>query len=117
MGNIQNVTTLEPYDSHVSFYGKAKVITSSIGNTTLQYLQSYETIVAVFDGKELIRLWDGWSATTGRHIASFCRYCGIPSIGKREWDKMEVETGWNTEYVLQPFNWSRVKGDTYYNWY
>lgn len=61
---------LIPRDSRKSFYGKAIVIEQENGDLALQ---SYSTIVLIkkSDGK-LIRTWDGWSATTGRHIASFC---------------------------------------------
>lgn len=37
------------------------------------------------------RLWDGWSATTGRHINAFRRAHGLGKISKSEWLKMEVE--------------------------
>lgn len=52
MKNLVDIYNLEPNDSHKSFYGKAKVKIYTNGN--------------------VIRLWDVWSATTGRHIASFC---------------------------------------------
>lgn len=65
-----------------SFYGKAKVIVK--GET--KYLRSYDTIVMSRDGNgKLHRYWNGWSATTGKHIRAFC------GIGKTEWNKMEVE--------------------------
>jgi len=102
------VTDLSPADSHVSFYGKAKVISVQFGTRTLHYLQSYETIVAVCDGNEIFRLWDGWSATTGRHLAAFCVFCGFPTFGKKDWDKMSVCTEYKTDDLLQPFNWKRV---------
>lgn len=72
---------LSPVDGHKSFYGKAIVRIDEKG----EILYSYNTPVMVRrpNGK-LDRLWDGWSATTGRHIAAFCR------IGKKEWDKMKV---------------------------
>lgn len=73
---------LIPNDSHKSFYGKARVIVGDDGTETLI---SYKTAVIrkAPDGT-LIRLWGGWSATTGRHVRAFC------GIGKSEWDKMEV---------------------------
>ena len=70
MKELLNITNLVPNDSHKSFYGKAKVKTYTDGT---RVLQSYNTDVAKIDANEnVIRLWDGWSATTGRHIASFC---------------------------------------------
>lgn len=65
----KRIYELTPHDSHKSFYGKALVIELENGD---ELLQSYSTIVLIKkpDGK-LIRTWDGYSATTGRHIASF----------------------------------------------
>lgn len=61
------VRELVPNDSHKSFYGKAKVITDGI----TEYLYSYNTpIMALYHGV-YYRLWDGWTATTGRHIKAF----------------------------------------------
>ena len=61
---------LTPADSHKSFYGKAEVIVLKDGT---RVLRSYSTYVMVQDGcGNLYRTWDGWSATTGRHIKSFC---------------------------------------------
>ena len=74
---------LMPNDSHKSFYGKAVVFVEDDGT---EFLKSYNTIVARrnIDGT-ITRLWDGWSATTGRHIVAFC------GLNKTAWDKMEVE--------------------------
>lgn len=60
---------LQPNNSRKSFYGKARVIV----NNGIETLISYTTPVLRrnADGS-LTRLWDGWSATTGRHIAAFC---------------------------------------------
>lgn len=66
-----------------SFYGKAIVVIDDSGNETLKSYQ-IDIIRRDADGS-LHRLWDGWSATTGRHIFAFCGY------RKKEWDKMEVE--------------------------
>lgn len=53
-----------------SFYGKAWVMVEDNGTETLY---SYDTaIIKRIPGGELVRLWAGWSATTGRHIAAFC---------------------------------------------
>lgn len=61
---------LKPTDSRKSFYGKARVIVEDNGTETLY---SYETaVVKRTAAGELVRLWAGWSATTGRHIAAFC---------------------------------------------
>ena len=61
---------LIPNDGRKSFYGKAVVEVADDGSETLY---SYNTaIIKRTAAGELIRLWDGWSATTGRHIKAFC---------------------------------------------
>lgn len=62
---------LIPTNSQKSFHGKAIIIIDDEGTETLI---SYDTpiIERTADGK-LNRLWFGdWTATTGRHIKSFC---------------------------------------------
>lgn len=72
---------LRPASSQKSFYGKAFVLTYSDGS---KVLQSYSTLVVKItpDG-QILRLWGGWSATTGKHIAAFCglnkrEFCALP---------------------------------------
>lgn len=61
---------LTPTDNHKSFYGKAVVEVAADGSETLY---SYNTpIIKRTAAGELVKLWGGWSATTGRHIAAFC---------------------------------------------
>lgn len=61
---------LIPNDGRKSFYGKAVVEVADDGSETLY---SYGTpIVKKTAAEELVKLWDGWSATTGRHIKAFC---------------------------------------------
>lgn len=61
---------LIPNDGRKSFYGKAYISTDSAGNETLY---SYDTpIIKRLVSGDLVRLWSGWSATTGRHISAFC---------------------------------------------
>lgn len=62
---------LTPTNNQASFCGKAKVVIDDDGTETLY---SYDTpIIRRTAGGELKRLWfDGWTATTGRHIKSFC---------------------------------------------
>ena len=53
-----------------SFYGKAKVEIKDDGTETLY---SYNTpIIRRNPDGTLKRLWFDWSATTGKHIMSFC---------------------------------------------
>lgn len=61
---------LKPTDGRKSFYGKAVVVVEDNGTETLY---SYGTpIVKRLVSGELVKLWDGWTATTGRHIKAFC---------------------------------------------
>jgi hypothetical protein len=61
---------LIPTDGRKSFYGKAVVIVEDNGTETLY---SYGTpIIKRLVSGELVKLWSGWSATTGRHIQAFC---------------------------------------------
>lgn len=59
-----------PIDNRNSFYGKAKVV---IDDDNTETLFSYDTpIIKRDEDGNLTRLYNGWSATTGRHIKAFC---------------------------------------------
>lgn len=61
---------LIPTDGRKSFYGKAVVIVEDNGTETLY---SYGTpIIKRLVSGDLVKLWEGWTATTGRHIKAFC---------------------------------------------
>lgn len=61
---------LQPNDSRKSFYNKAFV---EVMPDESEVLYSYNTkILTKTASGELIRHWNGWTATTGRHIAAFC---------------------------------------------
>ena len=61
---------LIPTDGRKSFYGKAIVEVEENGTETLY---SYNTpIIKRLVSGELVKLWNGWTATTSRHIAAFC---------------------------------------------
>lgn len=61
---------LRPTDGRKSFYGKAVVTIDEDGTETLS---SYNTpIIKRTVSGELVKLWDGWTSTTGRHIKAFC---------------------------------------------
>lgn len=70
MSELISSRELSPADGHKSFYGKAYVKAFADGD---EVLHSYGTPVLRrnADGT-LVRLWNGWSATTGRHILAFC---------------------------------------------
>lgn len=77
LGAVVREYEITPSDSRKSFYKKARVREYASG---ARVLFSYGTpVIADIDG-EYIDLWGGWSATTGRHIASFC---GINKAGWR----------------------------------
>lgn len=61
---------LAPVSGQKSFHGKAVVETYTDGSAVLF---SYNTPIIKRTPKgELVRLWAGWSATTGKHIKAFC---------------------------------------------
>ena len=62
------------YDGAMSFYGKAIIIEDE---ETVK-LQSYDTIVCVYDKTYNSVKIKGWySMTTGRHIRSFLEFLGV----------------------------------------
>ncbi len=78
---------LIPTDSHKSFYGKAIV---EVDKNGIETLYSYGTKIISKDVKgNLTRFYKGWTATTGRHIRSFC------GLNKAEFLEMPV-TGYGT---------------------
>ena len=81
------------YSSRKSFYGKAKIMTGQDDFGAAVYtLVSYGTPVLAIrkmDGNYyVIRLWDSWSATTGRHVNEFALQILGRSLFKKEWDAM-----------------------------
>ena len=75
-------------DSRKSFYGKATVIQKDDGT---RVLRSYHTeVCAVTSDGKVIKLWDGYSATTMRHVNSFLRFCGVNEGGKAYWDSLPI---------------------------
>ena len=70
---------LKPTTSQKSFYGKAIVKVDDDGSETLY---SYKTpIIKKLCGGTYKKLWDGWTATTGKHIRSFCGLSKSEFIG------------------------------------
>lgn len=85
---MYSVSELSPNNSRKSFYGKAHVIHAD----GTMYLRSYDTIVASVTGDGVLhRHWGEWSATTGRHIASFSDRFAGGEIHKKQWDALPVE--------------------------
>lgn len=68
------------YDRAKSFYGKAKVIEKDNGE---KVLQSYNTEVCkISSNGEFVRMWEGYSVTTMRHVNSFLSFFGMSGGGK-----------------------------------
>lgn len=82
------VYDLPCFDNRKSFYGKAQVFELDNGG---KVLKSYNTFVCeLTPEKEFVKLWDGYSATTMRHINSFLRFLGYENGGKTFWDMCSV---------------------------
>jgi len=85
---------LTPTDGRKSFYGKATVQLDDNGTETLY---SYNTaIIKRLASGELVKLWNGWTATTGRHIKAFC------GLSKKEFEKLDGEHVHNNGGYLTP---------------
>lgn len=75
-------------DVRKSFYGKAQVFEYKNGD---KVLKSYNTFVCKIDKNgTFYRLWDGYSATTMRHVNAFLTFFDIPGGGKTWWINQEV---------------------------
>lgn len=71
---------LIPNNGQKSFYGKAIVEVDQNGNETLY---SYNTpIIKKNAAGDLVKLWEGWTTTTGRHIKAYC------GLSKAEYQKL-----------------------------
>ena len=69
-----------------SYYGKAHIIREGQGT----FLQSYSTIVCGLVNGKVEKYWNGYSATTARHIHDFLLQNGFSGINKKEWEKLET---------------------------
>lgn len=79
---------LTPNDNRKSFYKKAKVLEKEDGR---RFLISYGAPVCYLDkNNQFVRLWEGYSATTMRHINAFLSLYSIDGGGKAWWDKQEI---------------------------
>lgn len=87
LSNCAKQYEITPNDGRKSFYGKAKVFVVD----GVEYLQSYNTIVCALRltsddcGGVFVRCWDGYSATTMRHINAFMERNGLASRGGKSW--------------------------------
>ena len=82
MSKIYELTPTEQQNQG-SFYGKAKVVVEEDGTETLY---SYDTaIIKRLPDGTLVRLYDDYTMTTGKHIKAFC------GLDKKAFTKMPVE--------------------------
>lgn len=80
------------YDSRKSFYNKAMVFEHK-GN---YLLKSYDTFVCAIINGKVIKLWDGYSMTTMRHINDFvAQFSNNANGGKAWWDSLKVAPNYN----------------------
>lgn len=84
---MTNTMFLNPIDGRKSFYGKARVTIE--GNTIT--LISYTTKVMRIEDGKIIRMWNGYSATTQRHVNSFLAMFADGQKGKAFWDSLPIE--------------------------
>lgn len=86
-----------------SYYGKATVLDY---DNKVQ-LKSYDTIVCeIINNGDFVKLWNGYSATTMKHINDFRRLYNFEPINKKAWDNLPCE---NTEKYKIVFSNGFVK--------
>ena len=88
-----------------SFYGKAKVVVTECSNDVFYALYSYDTLVLSVDVNVsgLIcarKLWDGYSATTLRHVNELLMQLDFPKLSARAWRAMVVGEWYLPEEML-----------------
>lgn len=69
------------------FNGRAAIIPTETG----YILKSYYTNVCEIRNGKFIKLWQGYSNTTLKHINAFCSYFRMPFFSKREWIETKTE--------------------------
>lgn len=91
-----------PATSQKSYYGKAKIIRSE----KARYLLSYDTIICRLSfGGEFRKLWDGWSATTAKHINDFMKFTKFGrGFNKKEWENLDYFPATGVIYHYSDFN-------------
>lgn len=73
------------YNNQKSFYGKAEVEQEENNVPLISY---NIPIVNVNNGK-ITPLWNGWSATTNRHLKEFFKQFWDVDYNKKMWDKIQ----------------------------
>lgn len=95
------------YTNQKSFYGKANVTTTKDGADMYHVLRSYDTFVAsvyVCSGgmPYVKKLWNGYSATTMRHINELLMQQGFSKLSARVWRAMEVGKFYSPDEIPAP---------------
>ena len=49
------------------------------------YLQSYDTVILMYQDGKLFKLWNDYSKTTLKHINTFLSMQGLKTLNKKEW--------------------------------
>ena len=49
------------------------------------YLQSYDTVVLMYQDGKITKLWDSYSRTTMKHINTFLSTQSLKQLSKKEW--------------------------------
>lgn len=81
-----NKFALMPASGQKSFYNKAVVTVTDAG----VFLRSYDTVVAAVINGAPVRLWNGYSVTTLKHVNAFFTAYKLPTVSKKEWSAMPV---------------------------
>lgn len=98
--------TLKTYVSELThrkqqYYGKARLVEVYSRNNLTIYLISYNTAVAKIDTNgHFIRLWDGYSATTQKHIDAFMNRFGMRGLCKADWLSLPIGKWGGTREVV-----------------
>ena len=84
---------MRPIDGRKSFYGKARALYHEASRSWM--LMSYDTIVAMYytESHLFIRRWNGYSATTMRHVNAFLAFLGYDPRNKAWWTALPMFTG------------------------
>lgn len=98
MTRYNEYNLIPEHDSAKSFCGKAKVTIYPNGT---KVLTSYKTeVAAIMPDGSFQRLWNGYSATTSRHINEFRLQNRLTAINKTEWIRLPLGS-WNVVDVIK----------------
>ena len=95
--NGLQIANLQPIHSNQKSFGNKAKLVWTTGYTTLC---SYDTKILSYDNSRqtIIKHWDGYSATTTRHINEFLLQHLKKGCTKKEWEAIPLN---------EPINWER----------